>query len=407
MTNIIHGTYDIDITAYDWGCAVSRIDLSFDSPLPVFDKDHVSVEEHKMETNFGKVPFFPIEEVRKRRNVLDAYLSDENGNRCEGPCDHAVIELGVSPSEGSPLLFSMHTQFNTWSKPYELLISVKSDGTKVEIDPVYQKKTTAADIFRQDTFTASDGIVYPYALYEPKENSDRLVVWLHGLGEGGIEDTDPSVTCLANKVTSLVSDAFQDTVGKTNVLVPQCPTYWMDNTGKGAAFFGNGIKADNTSFYETSLVELIRTYQKEHQIQKTVICGCSNGGFMTLLLGMDHPELMDGIVPICEALPDVYVTDEQIMNVKDKPMYFVYSKDDDVVDPKKHEIPTLKRLKKAGAEDLYLSTTEHVIDTSGKYKDKKGKAHRYSGHWSWIYFFNNECNAEGKKAWDFIADCLK
>ena len=88
-------------------------------------------------------------------------------------------------------------------------------------------------------------------------------------------------------------------------------------------------------------------------------------------------------------------------------MYFVFSKDDDIVDPTLHELPTLKRLKKAGAEKVYVSTTEHVVDTSGKYKDAKGNPHKYSGHWSWIYFFNNECSADGLKAWDFIKDNLK
>ena len=81
-----------------------------------------------------------------------------------------------------------------------------------------------------------------------------------------------------------------------------------------------------------------------------------------------------------------------------------------------YEVPTLERLKKAGAENIHVSVTDHVIDTSGSYfLDENGRAtkqntgipYQYSGHWSWIYFFNNECSADGLTAWDFISDCLK
>ena len=416
MKNIIQGTFDTQITSRDWGCGTARMFIHFDQPLDRLSKDDVSVTEHKMTTDFTKFPEFPIIEVRLPRTVLDAYLVDEKGERTKNPSKEAVIEMDVTPSEGSPLLFSMHTQFNTWSKPYELIVELKeghtvtSGGKTVDdlaVDPVEKGHVTEADSMNLHRFEASDGVAYDYVSYEPEGGSDRLVVWLHGLGEGGVKDTDPYVTCIANKVVSLIGKEFQETVGKANVLVPQCPTFWMDNTGTGESLFGGRIKADNTSFYSASLVELIKAYQKKHNIRKTVVCGCSNGGFMTLLLGMDHPELMDAIVPICEAVPDASITDGQINRVKDLPMYFVFSKDDDIVDPTLHELPTLKRLKKAGAEKVYVSTTEHVVDTSGKYKDAKGNPHKYSGHWSWIYFFNNECSADGLKAWDFIKDNLK
>ena len=138
--------------------------------------------------------------------------------------------------------------------------------------------------------------------------------------------------------------------------------------------------------------------------KKVVLAGCSNGGYMTLLMGLTYPQEYDAIVPICEAVPDSYITDEQLQGVKDLPMYFIYSKDDDTVDPTLHEIPTINRLKALGASNLHVSTTEHVVDTSGLYKDEN-----YSGHWSWIYFFNNEaqCDECGVKSFDWIDQQLK
>lgn len=68
-------------------------------------------------------------------------------------------------------------------------------------------------------------------------------------------------------------------------------------------------------------------------------------------------------------------------------------------------------MKDAGKTDetLHVSTTDHVEDLSGKYKDADGNPYQYNGHWSWIYFFNNECecDVDGLKAWDFIAENVK
>jgi predicted peptidase len=113
----------------------------------------------------------------------------------------------------------------------------------------------------------------------------------------------------------------------------------------------------------------------------------------------------DAYVPICEALPDKFITDEQIQILKDLPMYFIFSLDDKVVDPNQHEIPTIKRLKEANASQLYVSSTNHVVDTSGNYKDKNGYAYMYNGHWSWIYFFNNE--TKDKPVFQWLAEVIQ
>ena len=176
------------------------------------------------------------------------------------------------------------------------------------------------------------------------------------------------------------------------------------------------IEADGTSFYTESLMELITEYKQKTGTKKVVVCGCSNGGYMTMVLAMNFPNAFDGYVPVCEAVPDACITDDQIDVLAKQKLYFVYSKDDPTVVPEKHEVPTLERLKKAGAQHVHVSVTDHVIDTSGSYfKDENNHVtkqntevpYQYSGHWSWIYFFNNECNADGLSAWDFISDCMK
>ena len=315
--------------------------------------------------------------------------------------------------------------YNTWSKPYTLTVSktddakLTSNGTEVKeftINPEAASKTTSADRYQMHSYQAEDGVTYQYASYEPEGGSKTLVVWLHGLGEGGTEDTDPSVTLLANKAGTLADEPFQTAVGGANILVPQCPTYWMDNDGKKTNFFGGAIQADGTSYYLASLHELIAKYKEETGSTKVVITGCSNGGYMTILMAINYGDEYDAYVPICEALPNALITDDQVKALAGLDMYYVYSEDDTTVDPSLHEAPLLKRLEKAGAKHTYVSTTEHVVDTTGVYfmdengqltLEDTGTPYQYMGHWSWLYFFNNECDANGLKVWDFIADALK
>lgn len=402
----ITGTFTTHVQGYDWGCGVDQVILSLDQPLEGATAADFSIIEHKQATDFTSESF-PIVEVDIPRTIKAVSSSADNKT--------VTIDLACAPDDGdSPLLFSMTTQYNTWSDPYNLLITAAEGSSigELAIDPEPAEPlqlNTSANAWELKTFTASDGTEYASALFKPATESKNLVVWLHGMGEGGTLDTDPYVTILANKVVALSEDAFQKAVGGAHILAPQCPTFWMDTDGKGGNFGEGGIQVDGTSFYTKSLEEFIDSYAKEVGAEKIILAGCSNGGFMTMVLSISRPDAYAGVVPICEALTDDKITDEQIASLKDLPMYFVYSKDDTTVDPTLHEEPTIKRLKDAGKTDetLHVSVTDHVVDTSGEFKDAEGNPYQYAGHWSWIYFDNNECDANGLKAWDFIGNCLK
>lgn len=400
------------VHGYDFNASTDEVRLDFDSVVESIDPSLFTVVETKQATDFTKVPEFPVVITDEKRIVENTWYVDEKGEKTEEKTDSVMLKLNVDPEHGSPLLFCFQTFFNTWSEPYEMRITFDNQ----EIICTKDDFVSEADDWRRDTFEASNGQKYAYAHYEPEGGSENLVIWLHGIGEGGTENTDPRIVLLANKANVLKSDEFQKTIGKANVLVPQCPTFWMDNTGKGLNLNSGAIQADGTSFYTESLLELIRAYMQEHNVKKTVVTGCSNGGYMTMVLAMRAPELFDGYVPICEAVPDEVITDEQVKGLAQRKMYFVYAKDDATVVPEKHEVPLLERLKQEHAQNIHVSVTDHVIDLSGTYfldenrnivKEDTGVPYMYNGHWSWIYFFNNQCDADGLKAWDFIADCLK
>ncbi|MCF0259642.1 MAG: hypothetical protein HUJ54_07265 [Erysipelotrichaceae bacterium] len=412
----LSGTYSIHVEGDDWGCGVDQVVIELNKEVEGVTKDTFTVSEHKQTTDWSKEDF-PVIEADFQRKVEDAYTSDASGKKVDGPSKYVTLKLYISPEDGTPLLFTMSTMMNTWSDPYELTFkvaegqSLKADGVEIKdftVTGIPTAKTTEADSFKATNFKSKDGYDLNYSLYTPEKESKTLFVWLHGIGEGGsamVEGTDWMMPVLGNEVTAFAQEEFQTTVGGANVLVPQCPTYWMDTTGKQ-----NPIEqADGTSAYTESLHELIAKVKEETKSDKVVLAGCSNGGYMAMVMAMNYGDEYDAYVPICEAVPNDKITDDQIKKLAALPMYFIWAESDTTVDPAKHEAPTVQRLKDAGAKDLQVSTTKDVHDTTGRFKDKDGNPYEYDGHWSWTYFDNNEsaANDTGVKAWDWIAEKVK
>ncbi|MBQ1492885.1 MAG: hypothetical protein IIZ39_13075 [Blautia sp.] len=416
--NVANGTYALHVEGDDWGCGTDFVYLTFDKALDAVDAESFAVDETKTATDWSDPEFAEVV-VTNPRTVLDAYLVDEEGNKTEDPSMKAVLELYISPSEGSPLNYSNINNYNYWTSPYELTITQKegsaltSEGEEVtvSIDPAYTAMDTEFDSVAEDVYVTESGVTYPYAHFEPEGGSETMVVWLHGGGEGGIqiygEATDPRIIMLANEAGNLTQEDFQSTVGGANILIPQCDTYWMDMEGNtpGSMWASN----EGTSFFTESLMELIEKYKEETGSKKVILTGCSNGGFMSILMAKTYPGAFDAIVPICPPFKAEQITEEEMEGIKDLPMYFIYSQDDDTVVPDVYEIPLLQKFEEAGFSAISVCTPETVSDLSERFNDADGNAYRYAGHWSWIYFFNNEAkdNETGLTAWDFIANAAK
>mgnify|MGYP003203009068 FL=1 len=134
---------------------------------------------------------------------------------------------------------------------------------------------------------------------------------------------------------------------------------------------------------------------------------------MELLL--KHPTYFAAAFPICEAFWDKYISDEQINSIKDIPMWFTYAKTDNNTVAVKEEcsIPTIERLKKAGAKDLHVSVIEKVLDENKEF-NKDGlpyqtgdEMYEYDGHWSWIYVHNNWLKDGEMSIWSWLSKQAK
>jgi len=359
------------------------------------------------------------------RKVVDAYLCDENGEKVDAESGKYVyVELYGDPNTGI-FYYHLDSGYNTWSEYCRIDVKMASDaelttaaGDAVtglsasgEIDLTNEETRIVplADDFNTYVYTADSGTAYNVASYEPEDDGEKhaLVIWLHGAGEGGSAavGNDVYVDLLGNEVTALVDEEFQGVFDGAYILVPQSPTFWMDN---GEGQYQGGEK---DGIYTADLKALIDAYVAEHEdidTDRIIIGGCSNGGYMTVEMVRQYPEYFAAAFPICEAFTDTNLTDDEIQAIADggTGLWFIYALSDTTVDPATHEIPTVNRLRQAGA-DIHTSVYAITEDKTGRFFAEDGTTpYEYSGHWSWIYFDNNDCvcDEDGKNCWEWLAE---
>jgi predicted peptidase len=101
---------------------------------------------------------------------------------------------------------------------------------------------------------------------------------------------------------------------------------------------------------------------------------------------LEHPEYFAAGYISALAYNSEFISDQQIEKIKDVPMWFVHSRDDNTTKPEETVVPLYERLKRAGAKNVVFSYYDNVTDITGFYG---GKDYRYPGHWSWIYSHAN------------------
>ncbi|BCJ96304.1 hypothetical protein acsn021_38730 [Anaerocolumna cellulosilytica] len=391
--------YSTITEVYDLGPFVSKIIVEVGQPLWECDvneetfqvyverKDKKSGEIIKISKSWGSDEVYPSVGERK---VCGAYTSDKEGKASQGgTCITLEMEVDPRISLGSAITYD--GKFN---------VMVSCDYTITQIKPMNigkckienmvftesnWNKTILADEFITGESTYQ-GIHLNYACYQPKNNKAKnpLLIWLHGAGEGG---TDPAIAVSGNKVVNLISDKIQYIFSGCHVLVPQAPTMWMDDgTGR--------YNTDGSTMYLDSLKKLIDEYIAAHDDideERVYIGGCSNGGFMTMKMIIAYPQMFAAAFPICEALADEFITDNDIERIKKIPIWFTHAANDPVIDVNKHTKATYGRLLSAGAADVHFSCFPSVTDGTGRYVNQDRTPYEYNGHFSWIPALNNEC----------------
>ena len=383
------GDYTLVVKAYDWGPGVNKVVLAMDEEVSETKAANFSVS---VERSAAGVEMRPGE-ASGNRTVVYAYVSDENGNRI-AKGNHVTLVLLVSPDDplGSPIkyIFQNGRGSNQW---IDYKLNIAHSPSEKTWNNEKGRLIPELDKFDLTGTYSQNGVSLTYASFAP-DNADAkspLLIWLHGGGEGG---TDPSIALIANKATNYASEEIQSIFGGAHVLVPQSPTFWMQSAS------GDYTRGKENDIYNEALMGLIKKYVADNpgvDQNRLYLGGCSNGGYMSLKLMLLHPDYFAAGYISALAYHEKYITDTHIESIKDKPIWFVHSKDDPVTKPNETVVPLYNRLMAASASNIHFSFYDHVTDLSGVYG---GKDYHFNGHWSWIYSHVNHAD------FDFNGDAV-
>lgn len=223
----------------------------------------------------------------------------------------------------------------------------------------------------------------------PEKKKLPLVVWLHGAGEGG---DDPLVAYTGNRVTALSSPAVQRKLGGAAwILVPQCPTVWMDN---GKETLGHVNESIYSEPVKACIDQFIAAHKEEIDTRRVYVAGISNGGFMAVRMLVDYPGFFAAAAPGCQAFFNENLTDAMIASMKDTPIWLTHAKRDELVDPEETSLPLYHRLKSAGADNVHMTYWDEVFDPTGEYTDGAGRPKAYFNHGVWILMLDDACRTD-------------
>lgn len=392
----------IIVQGYEWGPAIPKIVLEFSEDVSGFAND-------TFEVAFGTT----------KRTVKEVYSSDADGNKADGG-KLLTIEMAVKSSEASPFSYDMTKNANMWAETVDFKVTVaqgksfsvggasyaagdscsysaKAEDRKVPqtaswVKDTVEYKEEGKDITLTRAAWAPEGA-------ESDSGKNPLIIWLHGAGEGG---TDIDIDLLGNEVTALTTENetnvqkyfAADGLTGAYVLAVQTPTIWMDSDGKGTYNHNDKTTTEKQeSWYTGALWKAITTYVESNpdvDTSRIYLGGCSNGGYMTMNMMFEHGDYFAAFYPVCEAYLDQRISDEMIAGIKDYHIWFLLSADDATVNPPDFALPTYVRLLKAGAENVWLTLTDHVRGTDDPEPWSWTGTGTYDGHWSWIYAFNDQ-----------------
>jgi len=391
--------YSTIAEVYDLGPFITKVVLDVEQELTdcSIDKEtfHVQVVRKDKTTGdiiqiskfWGSKDRYPSEGERK---IEGAYISDREG-RHSNSGSFITLELEVDPriSLGSTItfnnFFNEHVNCEYSISQTKPIVCGNINLSNMFFSVLDQEQTLLADEFITGTSTYQE-LSLSYAVYQPQSNGEKrpLLIWLHGAGEGG---NDPIIAISGNKVVNLITEDIQQYFGRSYVLAPQAPTMWMDDgTGR--------YNTNGSSMYVEAVKNVIDEFIINHNDvdqSRIYIGGCSNGGFMTMKMIIEYPQLFAAAYPICEALSDEFITDEDISKIKNIPIWFTHSSNDPIVNVDRHPLATYQRLINAGATEVHFSCFSSVTDQTGNYFNEDGTPYEYNGHFSWIPALNNEC----------------
>ncbi|MBP5465811.1 MAG: prolyl oligopeptidase family serine peptidase [Treponema sp.] len=429
------GEYVMFINVYDWGPAVDKVVLNVgkkvrDSKLSAtaFDVDIViSTSSGKADDGRGL--------IKGSRKVTKAYLTDKNGKAGEKDSQYVCLELESGPDISACNPFLQLPVTAKFDQAYGMRIENEKLGISITkrtaiVSPQAAKFTLSSYIYEN----GDDDIELGSLSWLPdKRGSKPLLVWLHGTDDSAA--TNPYMPVLSCKSAQLTGDDIQKHFPNgAAVLIPQCPGSWLESTTVDKYGFRIWIPAEigetihritepiwrfmhdifssseanmddsktaKASYYTEALKAMIDDFvRKNPEIDRERICimGAGSGGYMAVNMCVEYPDFFAAAVPVSEEYPDSKLTDAEIANLAQMPLWFVYSTEDKTVDSSEFSAATIKRLKDEKPAELRQSVYKEI-----SVKAESGKKAKYDAHECWIPLFRDECADGRTKLFDWLA----
>ena len=170
-----------------------------------------------------------------------------------------------------------------------------------------------------------------------------LMVFLHGSGERG-----DNLEMVKAHSPFTYKNLFPEPVA---ILAPQCPKdVWWDTE---AVYY------------------LIKEIQQKYQIDdsRIMLTGLSMGGWGTLKLAMEHPELFSAVVAVCAPVDRLMKV--RVSQYKDLPMKLFHGGNDDIVSPM-NSIEIYQEIKKVNKNvELTIFPDDNHNSWDSTYSDPK------------------------------------
>lgn len=396
--------YSTSVTLGDFGPWVSQIVLDCGAPVSALgvrpESFNVWCERFREGTDelvtVVERPSLNTHQSRGYVRVLGCHVCDENGEASpEGVC----VALDLEECElTSRINVASVTQVEYVENRFRVTQVEPLEGPEGSVQGLLCSDCSGTRCEQLGAWSHGCGgtgkYEFGYAAFDPHhgevsraEHQSALVVWLHGASDGG---ADVRLPYTASHVTLLGESGIQaHFLGGAWVLVPQCPTFWMDD---GVEQMGRS----NKSIYTESLKALIDEFVLCHpdiDPERIVIGGLSNGGFMTLRMLADYPEAFCAGVAACAPLFEENQSEVLVSALAQTPIWLVHSKDDFIVNARETVLPLYHKLEVV-SDDVHLTYYDHVEDLTGRYNDEQGRPRRNFGHGVWINVFNDFCHTE-------------
>lgn len=277
-------------------------------------------------------------------------------------------------------LYWDYPTFSNYPMTLKYQVTIFNHYNNQTLKPTYNGRINRiVDNFIQKT--SQEGLNYRMYIPQLDNHKHPLIIWLHGAGEGGI-DNETQITGNRGAVAFV---EYENIFDYPYVVAPQAPDFWMEELTLNDVT----LKGHDYTKQVVSLIQEVINKNDCIDTSRVYIGGCSMGGYQTWKTIIAEPKMFAGAFPIC---PAYCPTKEELKTLVDLPIWMTHASLDDTISVENSR-NAYKTLKSLGGKVIY-----------SEYKDVQYNGINYANHSSWIYVLNNEpVNENGEHIFHWLS----